>query len=491
MTDTAAASNDSKPKHTGSNNGSDDDAAPEPLQESLALEAPGSLHASAEVKEQQQQREREQSLVNDEPHEWRGRDVVFVDPLDSSAPHWWPAMIVPTDEIDATMGCSRLDAGEFLVKYFEDFKYSTVNGSELRLFSTSQPPYTDFAANSPSFLRDKAIKGALSYMRSGLVHAKFQWRLWQTGSETLKTPFVLSQPTTDTVPPVEDPIQPQPAADDSDGSTTLVTAEISDHAPAAEAEDPDGLSAEHIDGDAATDSITAVAEPLSTSTRSSRSRTSTPKSAASSTTSPSPQPTPGADDLGDDDDDNEVSSLPPLSAATPASTATNGATPPATPSSQPGSTTTRSRRSANGRSQRGGAASASTNGTGTGRRGRPSLASKQAQQQQQQQQPQTTRSRRGGATATARNRQLQQQQQQAAAQRKLAAMAAAEAEEALAGETLEIQRLVKEMEEAQEEYRVQKHLARKAARELWLYMGNEWPPNLGTSTRYGKRRKAN
>ncbi|KAJ2800358.1 hypothetical protein H4R21_003209, partial [Coemansia helicoidea] len=25
-------------------------------------------------------------------HTWRGRDVVFVDPLDASAPHWWPAM---------------------------------------------------------------------------------------------------------------------------------------------------------------------------------------------------------------------------------------------------------------------------------------------------------------------------------------------------------------------------------------------------------------
>ncbi|KAJ2801817.1 hypothetical protein H4S07_004835, partial [Coemansia furcata] len=23
---------------------------------------------------------------------WRGRDVVFVDPLDASVPYWWPAM---------------------------------------------------------------------------------------------------------------------------------------------------------------------------------------------------------------------------------------------------------------------------------------------------------------------------------------------------------------------------------------------------------------
>ncbi|KAJ1961171.1 hypothetical protein GGI12_003400, partial [Dipsacomyces acuminosporus] len=34
-------------------------------------------------KQQQQQQQR---------HVWRGRDVVFVDPLDSSVPYWWPAM---------------------------------------------------------------------------------------------------------------------------------------------------------------------------------------------------------------------------------------------------------------------------------------------------------------------------------------------------------------------------------------------------------------
>ncbi|KAJ1671350.1 hypothetical protein GGF38_000876, partial [Coemansia sp. RSA 25] len=117
---------------------------------------------------------------------WRGRDVVFVDPLDAS--------IVPTDEVDATMGCTCLGPEEYLVKYFEDFKYSTVNGSELRIFDTSQPPFTDFAKKSASFLRDKAIKGALSYLKTGHVHTRFQWRLWMTGSETLRLPFVLSPP---------------------------------------------------------------------------------------------------------------------------------------------------------------------------------------------------------------------------------------------------------------------------------------------------------
>ncbi|KAJ2898246.1 hypothetical protein GGI21_004878 [Coemansia aciculifera] len=53
----------------------------------------------------------------------------------------------------------------------------------------------------------------------------------------------------------------------------------------------------------------------------------------------------------------------------------------------------------------------------------------------------------------------------------------------------DIQDIVRDMEEAQEEYKVFRALVRNTARDLWLEMGNEWPPNLGTSTRFGKRRK--
>ncbi|KAJ2814396.1 hypothetical protein IWW50_007140, partial [Coemansia erecta] len=55
----------------------------------------------------------------------------------------------------------------------------------------------------------------------------------------------------------------------------------------------------------------------------------------------------------------------------------------------------------------------------------------------------------------------------------------------------QIQSCVRELEEVQEEYRFFRSLVRRSAKDLWLEMGNEWPPNLGTSTRFGKRRKVN
>ncbi|KAJ1669799.1 hypothetical protein GGF38_001978, partial [Coemansia sp. RSA 25] len=62
-------------------------------------------------------------------------------------------------------------------------------------------------------------------------------------------------------------------------------------------------------------------------------------------------------------------------------------------------------------------------------------------------------------------------------------------QDSLNDEPTDIQDIVRDMEEVQEEYRVFKSLVRIAAKDLWLEMGNEWPPNLGTSTRFGKRRK--
>lgn len=53
------------------------------------------------------------------------RKVVFVDPDDPTAPYWWPAMVVPADEIaifKQTMDTNVREPGrgEHLVCYFED-----------------------------------------------------------------------------------------------------------------------------------------------------------------------------------------------------------------------------------------------------------------------------------------------------------------------------------------------------------------------------------
>ncbi|KAJ2841786.1 hypothetical protein GGI22_007773, partial [Coemansia erecta] len=50
--------------------------------------------------------------------------------------------------------------------------------------------------------------------------------------------------------------------------------------------------------------------------------------------------------------------------------------------------------------------------------------------------------------------------------------------------------IVKEIEDVQEEYKFFRSLVRKSARDLWIELGNEWPPTLAaTNTRFGKRRK--
>ena len=55
----------------------------------------------------------------------RSSRLVFVDPEDETLPYWWPAIIVPEEELDTfrdTMDSdiSRIKSGERLVCYFED-----------------------------------------------------------------------------------------------------------------------------------------------------------------------------------------------------------------------------------------------------------------------------------------------------------------------------------------------------------------------------------
>ncbi|KAJ2157583.1 hypothetical protein GGF46_004401 [Coemansia sp. RSA 552] len=343
---------------------------------------------------------------------WRGRDVVFVDPLDASMPYWWPAMIVPTDEIDATMDCVQLGADEYLVKYFEDCAYSTVRGRDLRVFNTAQKPFTDFAAANPSFLKDKGIKGALSFLKTGHVSARFQWRLWQSGSEALHLPFTLSATAAD--PPPSVPDMPAPVA--------VATEE--EQQPAAAPEPP-----------------------------------------ASPNASPQSQP------------DSEPSE--------PSTHETKPAT--SSPSPQPSTPTTRTRRTRKATQKQSAAATTATNGTG--RRGRPPLASRKQQQQQPKRQGAAANGRRKGRS---RQQHVQEQQQPSPASSAIASAVTADdtPSPGLGGDPApQVVSTIKELEETQEEFRVFRSLVRRAAKDLWQSMGNEWPPNMGTSTRFGKRRK--
>ncbi|KAJ1866553.1 hypothetical protein LPJ78_001719 [Coemansia sp. RSA 989] len=310
-------------------------------------------------------------------HRWRGRDVVFVDPLDTTVPYWWPAMIVPTDEIDTTMGCLQLEADEYLVKYFEDCKYSTVRGSELRKFDTSQNPFKEFAATSTAFSKDKGVRGALSFLKTGHVQPKFQWRLWQTGSETLQLPFTL---------PAADPR----ASAFVDSDNTLVKDSNSPISPADDGDDEAG--------------------------------------------SPDSQPS-------EKSDLTLSKPSPPLNPAS-AAVAENAAASPA-----------RSRRVTRLQNPAGGAP----------RRGRPP--------RQQSAGGSAGRSRKRRASEVRDTREESP---------------ASTASDSMPPRILEA---VRELEEVQEEYRIFRSLVRRAAKDLWLEMGNEWPPNLGASTRFAREKE--
>ncbi|KAF9437561.1 hypothetical protein BGZ76_000216 [Entomortierella beljakovae] len=115
---------------------------------------------------------------------FRGRDVVFVDPLDEKEIYWWPAMIVPVPEIDSSMGYSILEQGECLVKYFEDNKYSVVKFSELQHFIPTTIPYVQFEETAgQKFLKNGGVVNARAYLDTGKVKRKFSWHRWGSAQD--------------------------------------------------------------------------------------------------------------------------------------------------------------------------------------------------------------------------------------------------------------------------------------------------------------------
>ncbi|KAF9208461.1 hypothetical protein BGZ49_008749 [Haplosporangium sp. Z 27] len=112
---------------------------------------------------------------------FRGRDVVFVDPLDEKESYWWPAMIVPVPEIDSSMDCTVLNPGECLVKYFEDNKYSVVPFTDLQPFVPTTIPFLEFELEAgQKFLKNGGVVNAMAYLDSGKVKRKFSWHRWGT-----------------------------------------------------------------------------------------------------------------------------------------------------------------------------------------------------------------------------------------------------------------------------------------------------------------------
>ncbi|KAJ2845297.1 hypothetical protein J3B02_004721, partial [Coemansia erecta] len=164
--------------------------------------------------------------------------------------------------------------------------------------------------------------------------------------------------------------------------------------------------------------------------------------------------------------------------ATPASTATARTTPEATTPPQQ----EQQREQPQPRTRRTRAQRVTANGNGTGRRGRPPLSSKQGGAAKHKRNASTAVSTNGNKRTTAGPTIITDSMS--------TLMEDSTVDSAYATESQEIQAIIKEMEEVQEEYRFFRSLVKKAAKDLWTQMGNEWPPSIaGTSTRFGKKRK--
>ncbi|CAB4419933.1 unnamed protein product [Rhizophagus irregularis] len=110
------------------------------------------------------------------------RKVVFVDPDDPDAPHWWPALVVPFKEIEIFK--QRMDydvqypaGGENVVCYFEDGSFSIVSEKDQLPFDPKGQPYTTYmeGPNASIFQKDKAVALATLYYEKGVIPQSFKW----------------------------------------------------------------------------------------------------------------------------------------------------------------------------------------------------------------------------------------------------------------------------------------------------------------------------
>ncbi|GBB83978.1 hypothetical protein RclHR1_10620003 [Rhizophagus clarus] len=132
-------------------------------------------------------------------HDFKGRDIVFVDPLDDKAEFWWPAMIVPNDEIDESMDVDgkleeNLLAGKFLVRYFEDMTYSVVEYKGLKHFVPDAEPFLTFKNTCDKFSSHIGVRRALTCKMKGEPNKAFKWDYWKRplGENQEPTPVTLT-----------------------------------------------------------------------------------------------------------------------------------------------------------------------------------------------------------------------------------------------------------------------------------------------------------
>ncbi|KJE91884.1 hypothetical protein CAOG_02948 [Capsaspora owczarzaki ATCC 30864] len=108
------------------------------------------------------------------------RKLVFVKPFDNPSSWWYPAMIVPTRELDVTMPVPQ--EGDCVVRYFEDNSFSAVAFKHVEEFAPQSRFYKRLASEfGSSFRTSKGVRLATEcYNSENLVRVpkKFIWRHW-------------------------------------------------------------------------------------------------------------------------------------------------------------------------------------------------------------------------------------------------------------------------------------------------------------------------
>ncbi|TPX31419.1 hypothetical protein SmJEL517_g05258 [Synchytrium microbalum] len=101
--------------------------------------------------------------------------LVWVNPSDLKYPFWWPALIVPESEEDASMPKRPKGVApeERLVRYTETSDYGWVSPDDIRIFNPKTEPYLSFSKH-PNFARDKGVMNANKYRETG--DYPFKWK---------------------------------------------------------------------------------------------------------------------------------------------------------------------------------------------------------------------------------------------------------------------------------------------------------------------------
>ncbi|KAJ3333427.1 hypothetical protein HDU76_008238 [Blyttiomyces sp. JEL0837] len=114
--------------------------------------------------------------------------AVFVfpdDDLDYS--YWWPALIVPNDQVSRFMPKVDDPRNSCVVAYLENHSFNVVRREEMRLFDPNSEPYLTFQS-MPNFQDDQAVIRAQNFLDTGKPAPAWKWPKFK------KTDFVERRP---------------------------------------------------------------------------------------------------------------------------------------------------------------------------------------------------------------------------------------------------------------------------------------------------------